>query len=254
MNSPVLAPFAPSVQPALELIALAQLSPEVARQKLRALLLGNPNYFGRVPPATFNSVLKIQEDTTYECISRIGYQPEFEQLCATIDIKKPVGYSSDALIDGSEEFVRFYLSCDGGSRWLDQGVRSVNVLDAHLPRPLAYEVRLPIIAAAELYSAKILARMRAILSWNTAPPAGAPDWRPVWGNVIESDIQIEDTEIATPNTLHSAGRLSDAGRTSSIPHQFFDQDRSAAAVSRLCAAKDGRLLRVWISRRSIEGG
>ena len=65
-------------------------------------------------PQTFNAVLKIQEDTTYECISRVGYNPEFEELCAKVDIKKLFGYSSDALIDGSEEFVRFYLSYDEG--------------------------------------------------------------------------------------------------------------------------------------------
>ncbi len=206
MNSPAVAPFAPSTQPALELIALAQLSPEVARQKLRALLLGNPNHFGKVPSATFNAVLKIQEDTTYECISRVGYNPEFEELCAKVDIKKLFGYSSDALIDGSEEFVRFYLSYDGGSKWLDQGMRSVNVIDAHMPRPLSYEVTLPLIAAKGHNPANSRLKVRAILSWNSPSPAGAPNWTPVWGNVLDSDIQSEDSPSILSSTLHSAGK------------------------------------------------
>jgi hypothetical protein len=203
MNSPAVIPFAPSTRPALELIALAQLSPEQARQKLRALLLANPNYFGKVPSASFIAVLKIEEDTTYECISRVGYDGQCEQLCATVDIKQAFGYSSDALIHGSEEFVRFYLSYDGGSMWLDQGMRSVNAIDAHLPRSVVHEVRLQIIPADELCSERFQPRVRAILSWNSPPPAGAPNWTPVWGNVVESDIRIEDSQLDFPRTIES---------------------------------------------------
>jgi hypothetical protein len=213
MNSPAVAPFAPSTRPALELIALAQLSPEQARQKLRALLLANPNYFGKVPSTSFIAVLKIQEDTTYECISRVGYDPQCEQLCAVVEIKQDFGYSSDALIHGSVEFVRFYLSYDGGSMWLDQGMRSVNAIDGHLPRA-AHEVKLQIIPAEELSSPKFLPKVRAILSWNSPPPAGAPNWTPVWGNVVESDIRIEDSQVDFPGTMESVAK-SEFPKTSS---------------------------------------
>ena len=198
MNSPAVARFAPSAQPALELIALAQLSPEQARQKLRALLLANPNYFGKVPSSSFMTVLKIQEDTTFECISRISYDPQRERLCATIDIKRATGYSGDAFIHGSQEFVRFYLSYDGGSKWLDQGMRSLSVFDSHLPRPLVQRVTLEIIPREELCSEEFVPKIRAILSWNSPPPAGAPSWAPVWGNVAESDFQIEDAVVDSP--------------------------------------------------------
>src|SRR6201998_1385691 len=194
MNSPAAKPFAPSTQPALELIALAQLSPDLARQRLRSLLLANPNYFGRVPSTSFNAVLNIQEDTAYESIAHLGFYPGFEQLFAAIDLKQPTGYSSEVLAQGSEEFVRFYLSYDGGSTWLDQGMRSVVVCDAHWPRPLAYEATLRIIPADELFSAKIQPKIRAILSWNTPPPTGAPNWKPVWGHVAETHVQIEDSQ------------------------------------------------------------
>jgi hypothetical protein len=234
MNSPPVTPFAPSPHPALELIALAQLSPEVARQKLRALLLGNPNYFGKVPLTTLNAVLKIQEDTTYECISRVGYDAEFEQLRATVAIKKLFGYSSDTLINGSEEFVRFYLSYDGGTKWLDQGMRSVNVVDAHLPRPLAHEVTLPILVAKDLYSAKIPPKVRAILSWNSLPPAGAPNWSPLWGNVLESDIQIEDSQVVITNTLRAA-------RKTEIPNRGLEAMGTGLAVRADAPKRDEHL-------------
>ena len=204
MNSPAVKPFAPSTQPALELIALAQLSPDLARQKLRELLLANPNYFGRVPSTSFNTVLNIQEDRTFESIAHLGFYPGFEQLFAAIDLKQPTGYSSEVLAQGSEEFVRFYLSYDLGSTWLDQGMRSVFVCDAHWPRPLAYEVTLRIIPADELFSAKIQPKMRAILSWNTPPPTGAPNWKPVWGHVAETDVQIEDSQTDLTGGLNCA--------------------------------------------------
>jgi hypothetical protein len=198
MNSPAVSRFAPSTQPALELIALAQLSHEQARQRLRALLLANPNHFGNVPAASFVSVLKIQEDTTYESISRIGYDPQCEQLCATVDIKQAFGYSGDAFTHGSEEFVRFYLSYDGGAKWLDQGVRSVSVFDAHLPRSLEHKVMLEVIPGKDLSFERFPPKVRAILSWISPPPAGAPNWTPVWGNVVESDIWREDSQVDIP--------------------------------------------------------
>jgi len=212
MNSPAVSLFAPSTRPALELIALAQLSPEQARKKLRALLLTNPNHFGKIPASSFNAVLKIQEDTTYECISRTGYDPGCEQFCALIEIKQTLGYSSDAVIHGtdkrgSEEFVRFYLSYDGGSNWLDQGMRSVNVCDSHLSRPAVYEVNLLIVLAEDSHGVKFPPKVRAILSWNSAPPAGAPNWTPVWGNVVESDIEIMDSPGDIPGRLHSGDNL-----------------------------------------------
>jgi hypothetical protein len=192
MNFPAVKPVAPSTHPALELIALAQLSPENARQRLRALLLANPKYFGNVPPASFNAVLKIQEDTTYECISSVAYDAQFEQLRASIDIRQAVGYSGAAQLNSSEEFVRFYLSHDGGATWADQGMRSVKVFDSSVPRLPALHAILQILSADLRKSSNPKPRVRAILSWNSPPPAGAPNWTPVWGNVAESELLNEN--------------------------------------------------------------
>jgi hypothetical protein len=204
MNFPAVKPVAPSTHPALELIALAQLSPENARQRLRALLLANPKYFGNVPPASFNAVLKIQEDTTYERISSVAYDAQFEQLRASIDIRQAVGYSGAALINCSEEFVRFYLSDDGGATWADQGMRSVTVSDSSVQRFPAHEVILQIVSADRSRSSNPKPRVRAILSWNSPPPAGAPNWTPVWGNVAESELLNEDAREAFSISLKAA--------------------------------------------------
>ena len=112
MNFPHGKPIAASTRPALELISLARLSPELARRNLRALLLANPNYFGNVTGSSFKAVLHIQEDTTYERLGCFGYSPELKQLRATITINQTEGYSGNIRANGSEEYVRFYLSSD----------------------------------------------------------------------------------------------------------------------------------------------
>ena len=195
MNSPAVNISAPSPLPALELIALAQLSPEVARQKLRALLLTNPNYFAKIPASSFGAVLNIQQDTTYESIYCLTYDAETEEFSVAIDVKKPTGYSSEILVRGSEEFVRFYLSYDGGSQWHDLGMRSVNVCDSIRRRGIhEYQVKLHIPSGLEPVRDTVQPKVRAILSWSTPPPTGEPGWKPIWGHVAESDLPLEDSQ------------------------------------------------------------
>ena len=45
---------------------------EKERQQFRALILGNPNYFGNIKASKLKPVLKIQGDTTYEEIGCVG--------------------------------------------------------------------------------------------------------------------------------------------------------------------------------------
>ena len=219
MNSPAVNVSAPSPQPALELIALAQLSPEIARQKLRERLLTNPNYFEKIPPTSFGAVLNIQQDTTYESISRLVYDPESDQLSAVIDVKQTTGYSSEIMVRGSEEFVRFYLSSDGGSKWHDLGLRSVTVCDSirRVGNP-EYQVSLNVAAKVEPAGNTTQPRIRAILSWSTSPPAGQPGWTPVWGHVAESDIPLEDSRMV--DEKRTAGRLS-VDRLDSAPNRIY---------------------------------
>ena len=202
-----------SAQPALELISLARLSPEHARHNLRTLLLTNPNYFGKITGSSFKAVLKIQEDTTYESLGCVGYNPRFEQLQATVGIHQNVGYSSAQCRYGSDEHVRFYLSYDGGSTWRDQGLRTVNVYDMRGRKPQEYRVSVGIGPAQTFCFMQNLPLVRAILSWNSPPPADSPNWAPVWGNVVEAQIEV-------PEFGHGRmGRL-DAGASLGLMHEI----------------------------------
>ena len=57
-------------------------------------------------------MLNIQGDTQYESIGCVGYNPQLEQLRATINIKQTGGYDGglcDGAVFGGVD-VRFYLS------------------------------------------------------------------------------------------------------------------------------------------------
>jgi hypothetical protein len=183
-------PVGASSQPALELIALAKLSPDDARKNLRALLLSNPKYFGGLTVDSIRTVLKIQEDTSYESLGAVGYDQQLEELRATIKINQDKGYSGKVHWAGSEEYIRFFLSYDNGATWEDQGMKDLNVVDGLGPKPLRLVVNLAIKPRKDCCLILNTPRVRAILSWNTAPPAEEPNWLPVWGNVAETTIQV----------------------------------------------------------------
>ncbi|MDR3771859.1 MAG: hypothetical protein P4L26_00850 [Terracidiphilus sp.] len=176
-------------------ISLAKLSPELARSNFHALLLANPNYFGNLAESKFKSILSIQGDTAYESLGCVGYNPQFEQLRATINIKLDGGYSGGICSAGSNEYVRFYLSYDGGTTWLDQGLTAVNVFDVPGPKPLEYAVTLGISPKEDFCFFQNLPLVRAILSWNFPPPANSPAWVPVWGDTLDGQIQIDGYEL-----------------------------------------------------------
>ena len=175
---------------AAEKISLAKLAPEIARTNMKALLLANPNYFGNLKESGLKSVLNIAGDTAYEEIGCVGFNPQLGRLEAVVYINADGGYLGDVCSSGSQEFVRFYLSYDNGATWQDQGLTNFTVYDVPGPKPLEYDATLQINPAEGFCFFQNLPLVRAILSWNTPPPAGMPNWTPIWGNVVEAQIQI----------------------------------------------------------------
>ncbi len=60
--------------------------------------------------------------------------------------------------------------------------------------PIEYAVRkgigMPKELLVKLESGCAVRRVRAILSWVTMPPARRPNWKPFWGNVVETHIRF----------------------------------------------------------------
>ncbi len=167
------------------------------RQNFKRLLASNPNYFGNLEVSTFKPVKLIAGNTTYEQLHCVGFQPERDLLEATIHLKRPNGYKGSLCQPGSTEYVRFYL--DYGAGWEDAGLSSFNAHDipnskdcSGAPdKPLAYVVTLALDPKRKTCRVPVLPKVRAILSWETPPPPLTPNWPPVWGNVLERNIQIK---------------------------------------------------------------
>lgn len=203
MPSPIGKTLAPSLQPALELIYLATLHPEDASRSLRKLLLAHPNYFSNLPENSFKVVLNIKGDTLYESLGGISYIPLLGQLYASIKLHQDRGYSLLIGEPNSREYVRFYLSCDRGSTWHDQGLTSTSVCDEPGAKPRIHLVtrRVDLSEHAQGSGAPII---RATLSWNTPPPPDTPDWTPLWGSVVETEIQSVTTDFRRASRLQTA--------------------------------------------------
>jgi hypothetical protein len=170
--------------------ALADPRLQQARSQFRALLVSNPNYFGNLELAEFQPVMPLIGNTFYEQITCVGFNPQFDRLEGVVRIKQTNGYLGDLCSLGSGEHVRFFLSYDNGATWQDQGMKSFTVHDMGGPRPLDYDVHLEIQPDKRRCEKPNLPLVRAILSWNLPPPAGDPTFKPVWGNVLETRIQI----------------------------------------------------------------
>lgn len=169
------------------------------RAHFRALLLSNPNYFGNLPVSEFTPVSPIQSNKTYEEIGCVGFQPQAKRLDAVVYVKEPFGYGGGICTNGTQEHVRFYISFDNGVSWIDQGYASFNVYDVPQgtagPKRLEYAVSVPCGPKQKLCFLPSTIRARAILSWNQIPPPNQPNWIPVWGEVHNTNIQIDPKSI-----------------------------------------------------------
>lgn len=127
-------------------------------------------------------------NTTYEQLTCIGYQPQLKQLNATVELKQSNGYSGGICTDGSTEYVEFFSSTDNGATWTTLGTSSFTAWDVSGPKPLLFDVTLPVDLPAFCCQETSIVLVRGILSWQV-PPTG-PNSPVVWGNGLDAHIQV----------------------------------------------------------------
>jgi hypothetical protein len=155
------------------------------------------------------SAIKVKANTTYEEIGCVGFQPEFNRLEAVVYIKQPIGYNGNICSSGSIEYVRFFISLNGGSTWQDQGVAkftAYNIPEAAKKR-LEYAVTLKISPKKKFCFNHNVVLARAILSWNLEPPANDPNFMPPWGNVHDTHIQIDPIRLIPIGEMIAEAKL-----------------------------------------------
>ncbi|MEO9238121.1 MAG: hypothetical protein ABI418_08525, partial [Jatrophihabitantaceae bacterium] len=174
------------------------------RENLHLLLGENPNHFGNLVESEFKPTFEIISDVEFEQLTCLGLNPDTDTLEATVQVKRASGYGGDLCSPGSTEWVRFYISYDDGANWSDVGLGSFNAHDIpdsvdcgkQKTKPLVYTVSYPLSEPLRRRCAEpVLPLARAILSWQVMPPAGQPNWQPIWGNRIEHHVQIKPRRL-----------------------------------------------------------
>lgn len=93
---------------------------------------------------TSQAILAIKENTTWEEVSCVGYNPELRKLEAIVQVKQTFGYSGGLCTNGSTEYVRFFI--DWGSGFENVGLtgfKAHDIPDAPADNhPLNYMVQL----------------------------------------------------------------------------------------------------------------
>ncbi len=170
------------------------------RTHFLSMLVKNPNYFGNIPGSKLKPNFPLVKAVIYEELTCVGYNPYTGNMEATFAIKKSAGYSGNLCTNGSFECIKFYLDFHDGAGFIDQGNVSINVHDIAPAKDCKGNDIFPIIYSATLPKKTnkisfcenpLLPTLRAILSWNNCPPDNSPNWPPVWGSVMDCDVQLK---------------------------------------------------------------
>lgn len=177
-----------------------EFSVQPERLQFLHMIAKNPNYFGNIPGSKLKENFKLIADINYEELTCVGYNPDTGNMEATFSIKRSSGYSGNLCTAGSFEHIRFYLDFHDGAGFIDQGSVAINVHDIPAGKDCHGQSIFPIkyVATLKKKTSKVsfcdnpvLPTLRAILSWSTDPPANSPDWKPVWGSVMDCDVQLK---------------------------------------------------------------
>jgi len=178
---------------------------ELLRGQYKELILKNPNYFGNLskidvaksfPTEKFPVVYPMTYNTRYEKLLCVGLHPEDNVLEAVLEVKLPFGFMGGLCSKGSKEYVGFYIDYHDGNGFVSVGAPAevrVHNLAFINGGHVFYAVRKPFIPKQLFKCNKPqIVRVRAILSWEKVPTG--PNYKPVWGNVIQRWVQIKPKE------------------------------------------------------------
>jgi hypothetical protein len=140
-------------------------------------------------------------DQSFEELRCVGLLPAQDMLEAVLTVKKASGYSGGPCTQGSTEYVAFWMDFADGSGLTYMGTATVRVHDlATIPTEgVQYAVFLKTDLSqriASCLSGPRVVKLRAILSWETPPPPGNPNYVPHWGNREECLVTLRPGVLA----------------------------------------------------------
>jgi hypothetical protein len=124
-------------------------------------------------------------------------------------VKRPYGYSGDLCAAGSQEHIAFWADWTDDCTWTYLGTVAVNVHDiVAIPAGgLSYAAILPVDLKEIRRTCKEprVSRVRAVLSWATAPSTSDPDALTTWGNRLDTHVQVKPgTPVGAPGAILTA--------------------------------------------------
>ncbi len=211
---------------------------------------------------------KTKGNVSYEELEDLGLDRAKRQIVATYRVKQASGFSGGLCTAGSTEYVAFWADWGDDCSWTYLGTEQVSAYDfTSLPTGgLSYSAVLPVDLDGWLTGCEEprVARIRAVLSWNSPPSTTDPDAVPTWGNRLDAHvllpatassgnlrviggIQVEDIHDVTGYTLPDA--------------EFQDVPFKADALGRPCPfggtvvvrgpEVPGGRYRIWVT---VDGG
>ena len=160
------------------------------------------------PDDYITSIKEILPDLIYDPISKsskyfeelneVGLKYDSDELTASITVKRPGGYGGDLCSTGSYEYIAFWLYVPSfiGSpcRWEHMGTAQINVHDISSIPPEGLEYAVKMKTNLEFLkrdcSLPRVVYLKGILSWGKKPPKDNPYYTPLFGNHINTQIQI----------------------------------------------------------------
>jgi hypothetical protein len=155
------------------------------------------------------------EDTTgninFEELVDVGLDGNRDKIVATYMVKKASGFSGGLCTAGSLEYVAFWADWNDTCDWEYLDTVKVRAYDFdELPDGgLCYSAALPV--DLDEFKRKCqdpkVARIRAVLSWNSPPSTTDPDQLPTWGNRLDAHALVPRLE-GSPGLMSVIGGLS----------------------------------------------
>ena len=176
----------------------------VLRAQQPALLLANPNHFGTSATSDLAVGVAIAGNTAFEQLTCVGLNTALDQAQAVVRVKANNGYGGTLCGGGSREYVRFFVSYDGGGSWTDLSADSFEVHDTTGARPLDFAVNLPVPVQHRWCFEQNQPTLRAILSWSQPPTPGDPSFTPIWGNVVDVTVAPTGSQLLVLGDLVAA--------------------------------------------------
>jgi hypothetical protein len=152
---------------------------------------------------------KTKADVSYEELECLGLEYNLDRLVATFRVKKPTGFSGGLCSKGSLEFVAFWADWEDTCDWDYLGTVTINTHDIPIPAGgLSYSAILPVDLTKVRQpcggknGGPKIARIRAVLSWNSPPSTTDPDALNHWGNRVDAHAQIKPGSIVSGDGPH----------------------------------------------------